>query len=120
MPGNLVVTLMMLASSAFGLAAMALGSWGLWASAGRFTDGTTAWQVSHGFAVVAVVVLLGSFARSLHTLLLRPLAARTPDSDDKLDGLLLVMAPAVAGLTRSVYLVVAMLVLRLAHGVLLD
>lgn len=119
MSGKRVTALLMLASSAFGLGAMALGSWGLWASAGRFTQGTTAWQVSHGFALVAMVAVLGSFAIRLYALR-RSMAARMPESDDRLDRLTHLIAPAVAGLTRSVYLVVAMLVLRVAHRALLD
>ena len=117
--GTALVGLMLLASTAVGLGAMALGAYGLWASANRFPEASTALLVAQGFACLVVVGLLGSFCYAQYTVL-RPLVVKTPGSADKLNGLMVVMAPAATGLLLTVYIGVAIVVLRLAHWIVAD
>ena len=117
--GGALVGGLLLVSAAIGLGAMSLGAWGVWISALRFPAGSTSLGVARGFAIIAVLVVFGGFCSTMFTLL-RPLLGGKPDPSNKLNGLLVVMAPAVTGVVSGVYLGIAIVALRVLHWALID
>jgi len=117
--GNALVRGLLLVSAAIGLGAMSLGAWGVWISAHRFPADSTSLLVAQGFGILAVLAVFGGFCSTMFTLL-RPLFGGKPDPSGKLNGLLVVMAPAVTGLVSGVYLGIAVVVLRAAYWALID
>ena len=116
--GNAVVLLpVMIVPAIAGLGAMALGAWTLWMAAMRFSPGSVALQAAQAFALLLMTAILGAFGRSLYVLV-RPHVVPTPGSKDKLNGLLLVLAPAAAGLVLAIYLFVGAGVLHLVRWML--
>ena len=117
--GNALVGALLLVSAAIGLGAISLGAWGAWISANRFPADSTSLGVAQGFAIVAVLVVSGGFCSTMFTLL-RPLFGGKPDPSNKLNGLLVVMVPAVTGVVSGVYLGIAIVALRVLHWGLID
>ena len=114
--GNALVVLVMIVPAIVGLGAMALSGWALWAAALRFEAGSTGLQVAQGFALLLIVAILGAFGRSLYVMV-RPLVTPSPGSKDKLNGLMLVLAPAAAGMVLSIYLLLGAGLLYLVRWV---
>lgn len=117
--GGALVGGLLLVSAAIGLGAMSLGAWGVWISAHRFPADSMSLAAAQGFAILAMLVVFGGFCSTMFTLL-RPLFGGKPDPSNKLNGLLVVMAPAVTGVVSGVYLGIAIVALRVLHWALID
>lgn len=110
---------LLLMSAAIGLGAMCWSAWGVWIAAQRYPDGSTSLWLAQGFGILAVLAVFGGFCSTMVSLL-RPFFGGKPDPSGRLNGLLVLMAPAVTGLVSAVYLGIVIVGLRLLHWTLID